>query len=232
MVLMNTVLIILLLLLGVALFFIKKHPAARPVAVLLSVLVIGMVVVISFQKRVHPARNEEMIFQQSAGYMLGKAVVERFPDGGTFAVLTMPEFSSTTTMHMAKMKGLKDAMPSGRFKLIELDLSAMRISLQSFFERLENRNQIPEFWQLMDQVPDATGLISLVGFPPPPDDAWSKLPVFAAVVAIMSKDYDKTSWPGLMAYVRTKPDQVIRQSPPDRASMSEIFSSRYELLTP
>jgi hypothetical protein len=232
MVLMNTILILLLLLLGAALYLIKKHPTARPVAMILSVLVIGMVVYISFQKPVHPARNEELVFQQSAGYILGKSVAERFPDGGTFAVLTMPDFSSTTTLHMAKMMGLKNALPSGRYKLTELDLSAMPMSLQSFFEQLEGRNPIPEFWPLMAQVPDASGIISLVGFPPPPDATWSTFPVFAAVVVVLNRDYDKSSWPGLAAYVRVKPDQVIRQAPPSGASMSEVFSSRYELIVP
>jgi len=228
---MTFILIINLILLVAALFLLKKHAAARPIAVVLAITTISIVMFINIRGNVHPARAEELRYQESVGYMLGKTIAEKHPNGGTFAVLNMPVFSSKPTLHTAKMDGLSKALKSKSFNLSLLDLNALPMPLEDFFNRLEGGYQIPEFWNLMSQVPGAAGVISLVGLPPPPDDEWSNIPVYAAGASISDDEKLEENWPGLTAFVRTKPDIVIRQPPP-KGSMEVVFASRYELIMP
>ena len=228
---MTLLLIIILVLLVVSVATRKRHPAGPALSVVLAVLAMGLAVLNGIRDRVPPARAQELLFHESAGYVLGQAVARDFPKGGVFAVLNMPVFSSKPTMHTAKWKGLQKALGSKSITLSLVELDRLPMDLETFFGRLESGQEVPEFWDLVAQGPRADGLISLVGLPPPPGQDRASLPVFAAAVPAGHEVPDAAAWPGLIGYVQAKPGQVLRQAPPPGLSLEEVFALRYELVT-
>ncbi|MDF3129491.1 hypothetical protein P0Y35_09825 [Kiritimatiellaeota bacterium B1221] len=225
---MNFILFLLLLSLSMVWMKGRNHPQGR---LCLGILA-GLSLVTGVVKIVRPpesaTRLNELRVQESCGYMLGKAAMRAFPEGGVFAVLNMPTFSSRVTPTDAKMKGLKSAFKGQPYELVELDLGLLPMDLKSFFSHLENRVPVPEFWQQVQQVPGHTALISLVGLPPPPER--SEIPLFIAGASDVETMRNQPRWQGIQAAVKMKSGLVLRNLENQKGDMEDIFKSRYELI--
>ncbi|WFB36856.1 hypothetical protein P3T73_03655 [Kiritimatiellota bacterium B12222] len=221
-----------LVLLMIALAIVWKKGRHHPTGKMLMIVITALSLILGIASILHhsesPSRISELRVQEACGYVLGESLIRAYPQGGTFPVLNMPDFSERVTPADAKMKGLKEAFKGHPHQLIELDLAALPMDLQSFFSRLENRAPVPEFWELIRQLPEQTALVSLVGLPPPPENA--DLPLFIAGVDDAQTLRSRPNWQGIKAAVQMKPGVVIRTPIPAKASMDVAFGTRFELV--
>ncbi len=228
--------ILILLLAGIVVAYIKRAQLGDKANAVLGVLVALALLAVAARvfsgdgrKSVSAAVSEQVAFYRSAGAKLGAAVAAAHPGGGTVLVLRgADEPDAMKKITQSRLDGLKQGLGSG-YRLAE----ATPPSGDDSMFAAEMMLPMNVFLKMVETVPDAKAVVSLLGPPALARGAAAKYPplyLLEMVDPSMAADLLKAG--AIRGAVVYKDDADWKAKPQRGMSDDEIFNVRYRLLLP
>jgi hypothetical protein len=230
---MQILLAVLLVALVLAALLRKKAPAVMtPVIVALLVLAVtvqGMLAVRGCQATFWAA--ESVDFFEAAGYRLGQVIPTHVPDGGPILVIHGGgDADSARRVRDAYLNGLRTGLDSRAHEIVEADSSLVEMGEMLSLEQSLTLDQLPQYLQ---QCPEATAVVSMVGIPHlrPGTRAPPGFPPLFILGSPRSGAADVLFRAGVLkAAVFFKGSYDRDAKPTRKMPMDELFDQRFELV--